>query len=651
MRVILGVAPRLEWVASIAAAGLVSVLSGTCASAETGPTSVEDLRGLSIDELAQIKVTSVSKSPQPISDAAAAIYVITHDDIIRSGAISVPEMLRLAPNLDVIQVSASQYIITARGFSGNQSDQNFSNKILVLIDGRTVYSPLYSGVYWDMQDVLADDIERIEVISGPGATLWGANAVNGVINIITRGASQTQGGLVDVAAGDLGTAITLQYGGQIGQNVTYRLYAKSFNEYQTNTANGAGAGDGWSKPQGGFRLDWKPSASDSLTLQGDGYKGEETQPGQPNQNLSGGDVVARWNHQWASGGNLQVQAYFDRTDRGTAGTSAGFALNTYDLDVQDGLAIGPYNDVVVGGGLRVSNYTITGTGSLLFSPASRTLDLSNIYAQDTLSITSRLKLIGGIKLEDDPYTGVVALPDLRLSWKATDELLVWAAASRAIRSATPFDRDVVEKIGPTVFLIGGPDFEPETLTAYQLGARAQPSSRLTISVAAFYNVYDHLKNIAVAPGGFLPLRWGNMMQGQTYGAEVWGNYQVTSWWRVSASFNELAERLRFAPGASQLTGIAQAGDDPAHQATLRSSFEMAHGFTFDADLRYVSALPNPQVPAYVELDSRLGWNITPRIQIALSGFNLLHASHFEFPASEGATAIPRTFLAQLRWHF
>ncbi len=273
------------------------------------PSRVEDLRDLSIDQLSQVQVTSVSKSPEALSDAASAIYVITHDDIVRSGSISIPEILRLAPNLDVVQTSASSYIITARGFSGNISDQNFTNKLLVLIDGRSVYTPLFSGVYWDMQDVTVEDIDRIEVISGPGATLWGANAVNGVINIVTRKSSQTQGGVIDLAAGSLGSSLTVQYGGRIGDDLTYRVYAKTFNDYDTLTATGRRAGDAWSKPQGGFRLDWTPTTADTVTLQGDGYKGAENQPGQPNQDIAGGDVLGRWNHVFTNGSDLQVQAY------------------------------------------------------------------------------------------------------------------------------------------------------------------------------------------------------------------------------------------------------------------------------------------------------------------------------------------------------
>ncbi|HEY3888716.1 MAG TPA: TonB-dependent receptor [Caulobacteraceae bacterium] len=634
--------------------GLAGVASAQdlppAANGGKGPSRVEDLRDLSIDQLSQIQVTSVSKSPEALSDAASAIYVITHDDIVRSGAISIPEILRLAPNLDVVQTSASSYIITARGFSGNNADQNFTNKLLVLIDGRSVYTPLFSGVYWDMQDVPVEDIDRIEVISGPGATLWGANAVNGVISIVTRKSSQTQGGVIDLASGSLGSSLSLQYGGRIGDELTYRVYAKTFNDFDTLTATGARAGDAWSRPQGGLRLDWTPTTADTVTLQGDGYKGAENDPGQPNQDIAGGDVLGRWNHVFANGSDLQVQAYYDRVDRGTSGASAGFTVDTYDLDVQDSLALGGRNDVVWGGGLRSAHYTINGTATLLFQPASRTLNLAEAFVQDTFSITPTLKLIGGLKLEDDPYSGLAVLPDVRLSWKATETVLLWGAVSRAIRSPTPFDRDVIEKIGPLVFLVGGPDFQPETLTAYEAGTRVQAFSRLSFAVSAYYNAYDHLKTVEVAPGGFLPIRWGNMMQGYTYGVEAWGEYRVAPWWRLAASFDDLEEHLTFKPGASRLLGVAAAGDDPEQQASIRSSMDLGPHVTWDADLRYVSARPDPAVPSYVELNSRIGWAVNDHVQLSLSGFNLLHAYHLEFPASE-ASAVPRSFLAEVRLRF
>jgi iron complex outermembrane receptor protein len=631
----------MAWAAAVATLALAS-LWGPAARAQ----SVEDLQHMSVDDLTKIDVTSTTKTAQPLSDAPAAIYVITHDDIVRSGAQTVPEMLRLAPNLQVAQTSAHSWVITARGFNGNSQAQSFSDKLLVLIDGRTVYSPLFSGVYWDMQDVPAQDIDRIEVISGPGATLWGANAVNGVVNIITRSSAQIQGLTLEAGGGNLQTTATAQYGGKIGDSVTYRVYAKSFMGYDTLTAAGARDADGWTRPQAGFRVDWAASPTDKVTFQGDAYRGVDTETG-GDETISGDNVMARWNHSWDGGQTLQVQTYYDRVERATEG-GGRFILNTYDVDAQNSFALGARNTVVWGGGLRLERYGITPNAGLSFTPESRSLNLSNVFVQDSIALTPATTLLLGLKVEDDPYTGANVLPTARLSWKASDTTLLWGAVSRAIRAPTPFDEDVVEKSGGATFLTGDPSFDPETVTAYELGARLQPTPRLSFSVSTYYNVYNDLRTIEITPVTLIPLHWANGMRGDTYGLEAWGDYRLTSWWRLSASVNLMHENLSFKPGASGILGVAQAGDDPTSQAQLRSSMNLGRQFTFDADLRYVGALPNPRVTAYTEADSRLGWNLTDRIQFSVSGFNLLHKYHQEYP---GADAVPRSVFADVRLRF
>ncbi|HTK35893.1 MAG TPA: TonB-dependent receptor [Caulobacteraceae bacterium] len=630
------------------AAGLIGTVAplGAVAYAQT----VEDLQQMSIRELANIDILSVTKTMEPLNSAPAAIYVITHDDIVRSGANSVPEILRLAPNLQVAQTSASAYVITARGMSGSSQAQNFANKLLVLIDGRTVYSPLFEGVYWDMQDVLPEDIERIEVISGPGATLWGANAVNGVINIITRTARQTQGGTIELSGGDQTRSASLQYGGRIGDDLAWRAYVKDFYVSDSATAAGDKAGDHWSKPQGGFRLDWSPPSGDMVTLQGDAYNGSEHLGTGGSEDITGHNLLARWTHPGPSGSSLQVQAYYDRVERGSTADSGRFTQDMYDLDVQHSFSLGRAHQVVWGAGVRLTKYEINSTGGLIFSPSSRTLDLTNAFVQDSVALTSTTKLILGIKLEDDPYSHLTPLPSVRISWNPKAPILLWAAASRAIRSPTPFDRDVIEKIGPTVFLVGGSAWQPERLTAYEFGARAEPTDRLSFSVSAYYNVYDDLRTIEPTPVTFLPLQWGNGMRGYTYGMEAWGDYRVAPWWRISAGLNLLSEHLKFRSGASKILGLPQAGDDPRAQASLKSSMNLDRRVAVDADLRYVGALPDPRVPSYVELGGRIGWNVTDRVQLSLSGINLLHARHQEFPAP-AATEARRSVYADLRVRF
>jgi iron complex outermembrane receptor protein len=632
----------------LAAAAMLS-WAFAAASAVAEDSSTSALKSLSVEELMNIEVTSVSKTAGRLNTAAAAIYVITHEDVVRSGATSIPEVLRLAPNLQVVQISASNYTITARGFSGNSGDQNFSDKLLVLIDGRSVYSPLYSGVYWDAQDVALEDVERVEVISGPGATLWGANAVNGVINIITRRSAESPGGDVAVGGGNLEKNATARIAGSVGNDAAFRIYAKGFERASFDSPSGVSADDGWSKTQAGFRADWTPTAN-AVTVQGDVYRANEHQVGTTDQSIEGANLLARWRRQLAGDSALQIQAYYDQTQRFSGGGGNAFVLHTYDLELQHSFALGSANNIVWGAGERVSRYGITNTASFLFLPDHRTLNLANAFIQDAIALDPKLKLTLGVKLEDDPYSGATPLPDARLSWTVSDAAFLWSAVSRAIRSPTPFDRDVVEYLGATRFLTGGGAFKPEKLTAYQIGYRGEPSARLSISVSTYYNSYDDLRTIEFDPRTLLPLHWGNLMDGHTYGAEAWANYQVNDWCVVTLAFNQLYESLHFKAGASKLLGIAQAGDDPSHQAHLRTSMNLTSSLTLDADLRYVSTLPNPEVHAYEELSARLGWRLSKQWDAALSGRNLLHAHHQEFtvPPSD---AISRSVMLDARWRF
>jgi iron complex outermembrane recepter protein len=611
--------------------------------------SIEDLRQMPIEQLSQIQVSSVTKTSEALSEAPAAIYVITHEDIMRSGATNIADILRLAPNLDVIETGASHYIVTARGFSGNTTDQNFANKLLVLIDGRSVYSPLYSGVYWDMQNLVPADIDHIEVISGPGSTLWGANAVNGVVNIITRKASQTQGMLVQGFAGNLQSGASARYGGMIGTALSYRVYGTDTYHESLETPSGTGTHDHWSAPQGGFRIDWTPSPGDAYTLQGDMYRGRDSQADGPDETIIGRNLLGRWTHSWQGGSSLQVQAYYDHFGRSTPGAGS-FVGDTYDLDVQHTFELLAHNQITWGGGLRATSYRIESTGALLFAPAARTLDLSNAFVQDSISVLPSTRLIIGLKLEDDPYSGVAWLPSARVAFKPNGNTLVWAAVSRAIRAPTPFDDDVIEKVGATTFLDANTAFQPETLVAYEAGVRAQTTATTSFRLSVFYNVYDDLRSIEPTPTTILPLYWGNLLQGETYGLEAWGGYQATPWWKLAASFEELIEHFRFKPGSSDLLGTAQIGDDPENRASIRSAMNLPHHLTLDATLRYVGVLPDPHLKAYAELNGRVGWNVTDNVVLALSGFNLLHPRHLEFPASE-AYAVPRSYSLSLEWNF
>lgn len=617
-----------------------------CRPTVTKGQTLDDLRQMSIEELSDVNVSSVFKTDAKLSEAPAAIYVISQADIARSGAQSIPEALRLAPNLQVAQTGASRYTITARGMSGNESAQNFPNKLLILIDGRSVYSPLFSGVYWDAQDVLLSDVDRIEVISGPGSTLWGANAVTGVINIITRSASDTQGALVDVAVGNQEKVVGIRYGSNLGPDATYRFYTKAFTFDETQTATRTGAGDGWDRIQGGFRADWNAAPDDLITFQGDIFQAKINQGAVTDQTVRGGNLVARWTRTMANG-ELQVQAYYDRLTRRNEADGVDLGIENYDIDAQQSITLGNHA-LVVGGGLRISKYETDPTGGLAFLPADRTLKLGNIFAQDTVTLSPKLKATLGLKLENGPYAGTTVMPNVRLAWQPRQNALFWAAASRAIRSPTPFDTDVVETVGSTVFVVGDPNYKIEKLTAFEFGTRIQPTPEVSLSVSTFYNAYDDLRTIEITPITFLPLTWGNNIKGRTYGVEAWADVKVTEWWRLTAQYALLLGDFRFKPGASQLLGLSQVRNDPKHNASLRSSMNIGPNLTLDADLRHVSPRPEPRVEAYTELNARAGWRVSNTLQLFVSGANLLHKSHYEY-ALPRSNRIPRRVLVGLQW--
>ena len=613
------------------------------ASAEEQP----DLGNLSIEQLAQIKVTSVSKQPEPLSEAPASLYVIDHEQIVRSGAVTIPEMLRLAPNLQVYQSSPAHWVVTARGLNGLPDAQSFSNKLLVLVDGRSVYTPLFSGVYWDFPDLLPDDIERIEVISGPGAALWGANAVNGVINIITRSARSTSGAFADVEAGTNEQVAGLRFAGTAGEELSYRAYLRWLHEDAFQTAAGDSADDGWHRLGGGFRLDWTPTAADSITFQGDIFGGRENEPLNLHEDISGRDFVVRWNRDSGSGQQLQVQAFYDRAARATGPDQGSFFVDTYDVDLQDSLALGARNKLVWGGGARLAHYRIRGTPELFFVPASRNLFLANAFVQDTFALTHAISLTAGLKAERDPYVGTSLLPDVRLAIQPTRSTLFWAAVSHAVRSATPFDDDVHENAGNGLVLLdGNRDFRTEKLTAYELGVKAQPLTALSLTLTGFYHYYDDLRTVELGTGpAFLNLYWGNGLAGHSYGVEAWATASPTSWWTLAAGTTLMDEDFHFKPGATGLIGTWQNGVDPNHRFTLRSSMDLGRSLMFDLDLRAVGRIPHTDVPAYAELGGRLAWNVSDHVQLSLSGSNLLHASHVEYP---GGDAISREVLVGLQ---
>jgi iron complex outermembrane receptor protein len=612
---------------------------------------IEALRGMSIEDLQNINVSSVSKTDMPLSDAAAAIYVISRDDILRSGAATIPEMLRLAPNLQVYEKSPSEWVVTARGLNGNDAAQSFSNKLLVLIDGRTVYTPLFSGVYWDLPDVLPDDIDRIEVISGPGATLWGANAVNGVINIITRRSSETKGLYADLRAGPDRQVLGARISGQAGKELSYEVHGRFLREeHAASTAAGASAEDGWKHGELGFRADWTPSEADLVTLEGQIFRGRNFQPGSTREDTSGGNMTLRWNRQLRGGGAIQAQAFYDRIERDDRASGGGmFHTDTFDGEVQHNFTAGSHA-IVWGGGARLVDYRIDGTPSLFFTPAHRGLFIANAFAQDSIGLSDGLTLIAGLKAERLPYAGTSILPEVRLAWKLAPAALVWGSVERAVRSPTPFDEDVQERFGTIVALSGNPLFSTEKLTAFELGTRVQPASALSLSVTAFYHLYDDLRTVELGtgPATVLNLTWDNNLKGHTYGVEAWADWRVTPWWSLSGGATLLARHFTFKPASGGLLGPDQNGNDPPYTVKLRSSFNPIRDITLDAEFRAYGPLHAATVKAYQELDARVAWQVTPAIALSANGTNLLHDRHREY---EGGDFIPRRIMGGLELRY
>src|SRR6185369_13886617 len=608
-------------------------------------SAANDLSQLSLEELGNVEVTSVSKSPELLRNAPAVIYVITHDDVVRSGATSLSEALRLAPNLRITQLDSSNYVAAARGFGGNPDVQNFSNKLLLLIDGRSVYTPLFSGIDLDTQDLLLSDIDRIEVISGPGATLWGANAVNGVINVITRPAYLTDGPLATATVGAREQGVNLRYGRKVREDLAFRIYGKAFQRDATERT-GNSAEDDWRKAQAGFRLDLS-QAQGAVTVQGDAYRGDKQRTGPGRQEISGANLLGRWQKQTRNG-SIQLQGYLDHVWRDAPVDGVPFQLDTFDLEGQQSLNLLSSHRLTWGAGLRVHDYRVTNSTTLLFDPADRRLKQLNVFAQDTWALLDNLRLTLGLKFERNDYSGWEPQPDVRLAWQLGDSML-WGAVARAVRSPSPFDTDVVERVGGVDFLRGNPDFHSEAVRAYEIGYRGDFSSAFSLSVSGFYNIYDDLRTVELSnTPTLLPLRWDNLMKGHTYGLTTWAKWQVTDWWRLSPGFTWLHKELRFKAGSSQLGGLAQAGNDPREHALLSSAMQLGTGRTLDIMLRHVSALPDPALPAYTELSVRFAWAVSAAWELALSGANLLHDSHQEYPGPVGAS-IHRSIAAEVRW--
>jgi iron complex outermembrane receptor protein len=664
--------PRTASFASGAAAGcalalLVGSVLAAPARAETDSSQIERLSSLSIEQLLNAKVTSVARRPQELLRTAAAVQVLTSEEIRRSGATDIPQALRLADNLDVAKKNSHDWGISARGFN-----TDLANKLLVMIDGRSVYSPLFSGVFWDVQDYPLQDIDRIEVISGPGGTLWGANAVNGVINIITKSAKDTQGLYAEEAGGTgLHDLSSIRYGGTLSSHTWFRVYGKYTSQGEETLSDGAPGSDWWRQGRAGFRVDSDPSARDALMFEGDIYDSNEEDTIGREAQSSGEDVLGRWNRHFSENSDMRLQAYIDHThllDPQPALTlgrlqiappgSFQDSLTTYDVDFQDRFDAATYHRIVWGLGLRRTHDAVVNAPGLAFLPDVLNQNLYSTFVQDQVALTSRLNFIIGTKLEHNAYTGWEWQPSVRAQWSFATEESLWAAISRAVREPSRIDRDLYEGTPPGLTILrGSSNFDVEKLIAYELGYRGQIGPRFGSSVSTFYNVYTDLRSTSATPGTTLPFYFANNLQGDTYGVEFSSDYHVRPGMALHLGYDFLKEHLRVAPGQFDLNNALNETADPEHQLFFRASMALPRHVQFNGALRWIDTLHNNRgptpgtVPAYWELDSRIAWRVSPRIELSLVGRNLLHAHHVEygFPGPN-RTEIDRSVYATITWH-
>lgn len=632
-----------------------------------------------------IEITSVAKKSQRISEAATAVFVLNREDIRRAGVENIPELLRQVPGVQVARIDASRYAVSIRGFSNR-----FAGKLLVLLDGRTLYSPLFSGVYWEAQDVLLEDVERIEVIRGPGATVWGANAVNGVINIITRNTQDSQGTYLQALAGDHQQGLAARYGQPVGGSGTYRVYAKLDRHQPLETATGDEAFDAWDQRRAGFRTDWLTRAADTVTLQADTYRMQADQTlgvsslspvaatsFLPNTaELSGGNLQLRWQRQTADGENLSLQAFVDRAELKDAVLDQ--RIDTVDVEFQHRIRISERHELNWGLGYRQVSDELVGSFTISFDPQRQTTDLFSVFLQDEITLREDLHLTLGSKFEQNDFTGSEHQPSIRLLWQVSDKDNIWGAISRAVSTPSRADHDsalnylVFPAFSPPFFSAnptvlgyrGTSDYVSEEVVTTELGYRGQLSEKLNLDATAFYNDYDKLRSREA--GAFIPAAgpipydlltnvYGNLLQGVSYGFELAANLQMSPQWRVRGSYSRLAMDLALKSGSTDNTGTTVSDSEdssPRHMAQLHSLYDLGNKLELDAHFYYVDELPALDVEDYTRLDLRLGWQPVEDMEISIAVQNLLESRHLEYDAVDvTASQVPRMVYAKLSWQF
>ena len=649
-------------------------------SGDEAPSELEtadDILDLDIEQLGKVEivvssfdveVTSVTKTESTVGKSPAAVFVITPEMIRRSSAKSIPELLRMVPGLQVARIDANKWAISARGFN-----DRYAKKLLVMIDGRSVYTPLFSGVYWDVQDVLLEDIDRIEVIRGPGGTVWGANAVNGVINILTKRANDTQGLLATSIVGSEEKAITgVRYGGTVGSDFSYRIYGKHFERDRGFLAQDAS--DDWRQGRVGFRADWRLNGNDcdAVTFQGNYYQGKSgmlmVQPSPPPPPLNpeiaqdvrvlGGSFLTRWNHRIDDTSALWLQFYYDRADRHQ--NVLDEAINTYDLEFGHVFPMGQDHRLTWGLHYRhVHDDLGSNPFNIAFVPDSRRTNRVSAFIQDEITlIDEKLVFTLGSKFSRNDFTGFEYQPSARLLWTIDERQILWGAISRAVRTPSRFDDDArltmasLSPVSPTTLALhGNRDVDSENLTAFEIGYRAQPADEFSWDAIAFFNSYTDLisseRGVSILPPPtmiFSRVRV-NGLDGETYGVELAATYEMSKSWTVRGSYSYLQMQLHANPGISE----SAEGRSPHNQVYLQSSWDLPREFEFDVIGRYVDNLPSLNVSNYVSLDLRLGWHLE-NWEFAVVGQSLLEGHRLEFGDPEVCSSeVERGVFAQVVW--
>jgi iron complex outermembrane receptor protein len=627
------------------------------------------LKQLSLTDLANVEVTTASKEPEEIWKTPAAVYVLTQDDIRRSGATSVPEVLRLVPGVEVAMVNSNVWSVGIRGFGSS-----FSKSVLVLIDGRSVYTPLYAGVEWNVQNVPLEDVDRIEVIRGPGGTIWGSNAVNGVINIITKSAKDTHGTYASASSGNIDQSNNvIRYGGE-DRKVDYRAYAMGFARTPEFHLDGDNYDD-WQLGQAGFRTDSKLSDRDTVTVQGDIYKGHIGQqvgiafyspPSQSNidgtEVESGGNLSGHWRRQLSNTSDFQLQAYYDRTYR--LGPQIGETRNTFDVDLIHHFVFKRRNEVIWGFGARWSPSDIIQTvATVNFSPHHENDNIYSAFLQDQIAILrNKLWLTLGTKFEHNIFTGWETEPSARLLWTPTSGQTIWAAVTRAVRTPSRIDENLqltgLALTNPLVYvcICDNGQFRSETLLGYEAGYRKLVTRNFYVDIAAFHNKYNDLTSygnpsisiVASPPPPYIlvSLPFANGIMGSTTGGEISPDWKATRWMDLKATYSYVSLNLEDKPTHTNTSYVSTyEGSSPRNEATAQILFNLPKGFEFDPTYRYVGALPSLSIKAYQTADARLGWHFAKKFELSITGQNLFQPRH----AESDPVLVERSAYAQITW--